>query len=439
MSARRTGTGLAAALATTMALAACSGGASSGDADNTIDGDASGSITVLTNRTDLVSDGTFEEYVAQFNETYPDVEVTVEGVNDYENTVRTRLNGSSYGDVLAIPSAVNPEQYSQFFEPLGPLSDFEQYRFTSSSSYDGTLYGIASGGNANGIVYNERVFADAGVAELPTTHEDWLEALQQIADNTDAIPLYTNYKDGWPLSQGMSNLGAITGNPDAATEMAHDPAPWTEGTDIYAIDSLLYDSVHAGLTEDDPLTTDWETSKSEMGAGNIGAMVLGSWAVSQIQAAAEDVGASADDIGYMAWPANVDGQQYAVVGGDYAYAVSLHSEAKAAAFAWITWFTEESGYAASQGMVSTVVDDPLPENLSAMADAGVELMETNPAPEGEEGLLDAVANEARIDLYGSNYRQELVDIARGAAEGDKDSYFAELNDRWGAAVQEVAG
>src|SRR5699024_11429126 len=140
-----------------------------------------------------------------------------------------------------------------------------------------------------------------------------------------------------------------------------------------------------------------------LGAVDIRTMARGSWAISQIQAAAEAAAASADDLGYMAWPANVDGHQHAVIGGPYAYAISKHSDAKAAAYAWITWFAEESGYTESEGMVSTVVDAPLPDNLSAMEDAGVELMETNPAPDGEEGLLDEIADESRIDLYGSNY------------------------------------
>ena len=80
------------------------------------------------------------------------------------------------------------------------------------------------------------------------------------------------------------------------------PEPWVEGTDIYAIDSLLYESVAAGLTEEDPLTTNWEQSKVDLGTGKIAAMTLGSWAISQMQAAAEDNGGSADDIGYMAFP-----------------------------------------------------------------------------------------------------------------------------------------
>jgi ABC-type glycerol-3-phosphate transport system substrate-binding protein len=431
--------GVAVFAAAAIALSACSGGGAN-DPNNTIDGEPKGTIKVLTNRTDLVSDGTFDEYAKAFNEQYPDVTVEFEGVNDYENSIKTRLNGTSYGDVLAIPAAVKPSQFEQFFEPLGDTADFaEKYRYTPKHSYDGVQYGIASGGNANGIVYNKKVFEEAGVTELPTSEAEWLDALQKIKDNTDAIPLYTNYKDGWPLSQGMGSLGAITNDVDAAINMAENPAPWTEGTDIYAIDSLLYDSVEAGLTEPDPLTTDWETSKTDLGSGKIGAMVLGSWAISQMQAAAEAAGASPDDIGYMAWPASVDGTQYATNDGDYGYGVSKNSKAKAAAAAWVKWFAEESGYTEDQGMVPTLKDAPLPANLKDLEEAGVVLIEPAAAPAGKESLLSDVANEAQIDLYGQVYRQKLVDIARGAADGDKASYFAELNDKWGAAAEQLAG
>ena len=440
MASRKAMAGLVALAATTaLVLTSCSGSAAS-DPDNTIDGDVSGEITVLTNRTDLVSDGTFDAYAAEFNKTYPDVTVTFEGVNDYENAVKTRLNGSSYGDVLAVPAAVKPAQFEQFFEPLGDTADFaEKYRYTSKHSYDGTQYAIASGGNANGIVYNKKVFEEAGITELPTSESEWLDALEQIKDSTDAIPLYTNYKDGWPLSQGMGSLGAITDDPDAAIHMAEDTEPWTEGTDIYAIDSLLFESVAAGLTEPDPLTTDWETSKTDLGSGKIGTMILGSWAISQMQAAAEKAGADPADIGYMAWPASVDGVQYATNDGDYGYGVSKHSDNKAAAWAWIQFFTEESGYTESQGMVPTLATAPLPENLSGLEEAGVQLIEPAAAPAGQESLLSDTANDAQVDIYGQVYRQKLVDIARGAAEGDKDSYFAELNERWGASVAKLAG
>ncbi|KJL41085.1 MULTISPECIES: ABC transporter substrate-binding protein [Microbacterium] len=430
--------GLALLATAAVAISGCAGGGAS-DADNTIDGEVKGDIKVVTWRTDLVEDGTYQKYADEFNKKYPDVKVTFEGITDYAGEMLTRMSTTNYGDVIGIP-AIKPEQYEQFLEPLGDTADFEDtYRFLPAASYDGTQYGIAWGGNANGVVYNKKVFEEAGVTALPTNEDEWLEALQKVKDNTDAIPLYTNYKDGWPLTQSFGNLGVVTDDADAPITMAEDTAPWTEGTDVYAIDSLLYDTVAAGLTEEDPLTTNWEQSKVDLGTGKIAAMTLGSWAISQMQAAAEDNGASADDIGYMAFPANVDGTQLAVIGGDYNLAVSKHSKAKAAAWAWIQWVVEDSGYTEAQGMISPVIDKPLPENLAGFEEAGVELMEINPAPAGKEGLINNVADDAQIDLYGPIYRQKLVDIARGAADGDKDSYFAELNERWGASVEKLQG
>ena len=66
-------------------------------------------------------------------------------------------------------------------------------------------------------------------------------------------------------------------------------------------------------------------------------------------------------------------------------------------------------------------------------------MELNPAPAGKEACINDIANDAEIDLYGTLYRQKLVDIARGAADGDKECYFAELNERWGALAESLAG
>ena len=430
--------GIALLATAAVAISGCAGGGAS-DADNTIDGDVKGDIKVVTWRTDLVEDGTFDKYAEEFNKKYPDVNVTFEGITDYAGEMLTRMSTTNYGDVIGIP-AVQPDQYEQFLEPLGDTADFEDtYRFLPAASYDGTQYGIAFGGNANGVVYNKKVFEEAGVTALPTTEDEWLDALQKVADNTDAVPMYTNYKDGWPLTQSFGNLGGITDDADAPITLAEDPAPWTEGTDIYAIDSLLYDTVAAGLTEDDPLTTNWEQSKVDLGTGKIATMPLGSWAISQMQAAAEDNGGSADDIGFMAFPANVDGTQLAVIGGDYNLAVSKHSKAKAAAWAWIQWVVADSGYTEAQGMISPVLDKPLPENLQGFEEAGVELMEINPAPAGQEGLINNIADDSQIDLYGPIYRQKLVDIARGAADGDKESYFAELNERWGASVEKLAG
>lgn len=420
----------------TLVLTSCAGNNAPSD-----DAKAEGEITFLTNRTDLETNGTWDAYIKEFQKTYPDVDVKVEAITNYGDDVRTRLNSpNGYGDVLSIP-IIPGDQFGDFFEPLGKTADMEkEYRFLTQSSYDGVQYGIALGGNANGIMYNTEVFKKAGITELPRTNEEFIEALKKVKANTDAIPYYTNYKDGWPLGgQWSSNIGAVTGDVDASNEMAHDKAPWTEGTDIYGIDSLLYDIVHEGLSEPDPLTTNWEQSKGDFVTGKIGAMVLGSWALSQFQAAAKDAGVDPSVVGYMAFPANTADKQYSVIGGDYGLAINKNSSHKAAARAWLDWLIQKSGFTDKEGTISAVRSAPLPQNLSSLSDGGVELIELTPAPAGEEALFNNIADESQVDIWGNLYRQRLVDTARGQAPGDKASFFAELNEKWGAAVQKLAG
>lgn len=74
-----------------------------------------------------------------------------------------------------------------------------------------------------------------------------------------------------------------------------------DDTHAYAVYKILYDAVADGLIEDDFATTDWEGCKGMINNGEIGCMVLGSWAYPQMEAAGEN-GA---DIGYMPFPITV--------------------------------------------------------------------------------------------------------------------------------------
>jgi raffinose/stachyose/melibiose transport system substrate-binding protein len=415
-----------------VALAGCS----SAPADSGSDGEITGEITVLTNRTDIV-DTVFQDYKAEFEAAYPGTTVNFEAITDYEGEVSIRLNTEDYGDVLLIPNSVTPDQFPLFFEPLGTIDELsETYRFVEEKSFDGNGYGVAITGNAQGIVYNKTVWEAAGVTELPTTPDEFLDALQAIADNTDAIPYYTNYADGWPLTQWGGNRG-ITGNVNESIDLTQSDAPWASGEYYEMTDGLLYDIVAAGLSEEDPLTTNWEESKTLIGSGQVATMVLGSWAITQMRDAAVAAGGSADEIGYMPFPYQVDGTFYSTIGGDYKNAINVNSDNKATARAWIEWFAAESGYAQSQGGLSPLVDGPSPDTLGDFDAAGVQYIELAPAPAGSESLENDIANTAEIDLWGPIYRQQLIDIARGAADGDKESFFEQLNQRWADARAQV--
>lgn len=417
---------IAGVAAATLLLAGCSTG---GGADQS--GDPTGDITVLTNRTDLVKDGTFDDYKVAFNKVYPDVNVEFQAITDYEGEVTTRLSTKNYGDVLGIPASVTPDQLPQFFEPLGDTEEMKNdYRFLNDKSFEGKQYGLPTFGNANGILYNKRIWAEAGVTDVPTTPDEFLDDLKAIQDNTDAIPYYTNYKDGWPLGSWQGQEG-FSDNPSVKADRDSTDDPWSEGNEQYIVDSLLFDVVSEGLSEPDPLTTDWEGSKALLATGKAATAVLGSWAVIQFQQAAEDAGADPADIGYMPFPYQVDGAFHSTIGGDFNNAINVNSDNKVAARAWVDWFTDDSGFSEIAGALPAAVDGENPSTLKDFTDADVQYVELEAA---ENPTLDSdIYNGAEIDLYGNLYRQKLIDVARGAADGDKKSYFAGLNDKWAKA------
>jgi ABC-type glycerol-3-phosphate transport system substrate-binding protein len=419
-----------------LTAAGCSGGTgghSGGSAASTASDPASvsGDITVLTNRTDLVSDGTLDKYAAEFSKIYPNVHVKFQGLTDYEGDVKIRMSSSDYGDVLLIPNALGQGDYPKFFADLGPASSLDaEYRWISKGTVNSEVYGIAQNGNATGFVYNKKVWAQAGITAWPKTPEEYLQDLQAIKAKTSATPYYTNYHDGWPLTSWQAALGSVSCSKDAQNNLATNTAPWAAGGELNTIDTLLYTTVKSGLTEADPTTTNWENSKTLLGGGKAATMWLGSWAVSQMQAAATKAGAQASDIGFMPFPVQVNGKYCSVDGADYLQAVSIHSAHKAAARAWLDWFTDKSTYAQDQGDVPTLKSAPLPAYLKTFSDSGVELLELS---QDKTATVNAIDNASEIGLNKPDYRQHLVDLARGAASGSLDADFADLNKKWADA------
>lgn len=427
MAMKRTLGVVAAVTAVGLLLAGCSAGGSTPSAK------PKGTITVLTNRTDIVKT-TFAKYAKQFEKLYPGTTVKFQAITNYEGDVAVRLNSKNYGDVLDIPNSVKPAQLPEFFVPFGTVTaEAKKWRFVNQEAYNGKVYGISTFGNAQGIVYNKKIWAQAGLTTPPTTPAAFISDLKKIKAKTSAIPYYTNYKDQWPLSQWQGNIG-LTGDPNANNELTDSKAPWTPGQPQYIADNLLYTIVHDGLSEPDPTTTDWNTSKSLIGSGKIATMLLGSWAISQMQAAAVTAGGKASDIGYLPFPYQKNGKFYSTISSDYTLGVSKYSTNKVTAEAWVQWFNTKSGFAASQGAISPVLGSANPSTLADFTADRVTYIEENPAPKGKESLQANIASAAQIDLFGYVYRQKLVDIARGAASGSESAYFAQLNSEWASAA-----
>ena len=394
--------------------------------------DLSAEIKFYNNRTDMDSDDyggkNWKQYLEDFNKEYPNIKVDVITDTNYAEDALTHLQSGNYETVMCIP-AVDMADLSTYFMSYGDYDTMSSLvNYSNRWLYQGQVYGVPLAATTQGIVYNKKVFADAGVTDVPKTPEEFIAALKD--KNPDCIPLYTNYAAGWTMG-AWDDYIAITATGDATyknQKLAHTKDPFKDygdGTHPYAVYKILYDAVAGGLTEDDYSTTDWEGSKSMLNNGEIGCMVLGSWAYPQMEAAGEN----ADDIGYMPFPISVNGEQYASAGADYSYGINVNAsdDEKQAALIFVKWMTEKSGFSYNE--------DGLPVAKSSsdtkLDFSGVTFLEDEPAVEGEEDLLNALNADSELNVNNGG-NDKIQAIIEHAANGDEsfDDIMNEWNQKW---------
>ena len=439
------------ALAASMVLTMTACGSSSGDGDEannsgkevpTIDKinlgedykDISAEIHILTDRTDIV-DTKYKEYADTFNKEYPNIKVTYEAVTDYAENITLRLTNGDWGDICFIPTTVDKKDLGTYFAPLGDFSTLDAtYNFVVEKTFDNTVYGIPNGGTAGGVAYNKKVWKEAGIEELPKTPDEFLDDLKLIRSNTKATPLYTNFSAGWTMGAWNDYVGiASNGDPDYKNnKLLHQKDPFTKNSEMsgpYAVFYTLYEAVSRKLVEEDPASSDWESSKGKINSGEIATMVLGSWCVNQFK----EAGDTPEDVGYMPFPITCNGKQSAAAGGQYAYAVNKNSSAdnQIASMIYIKWLLEESPIFDDEGSIPSVKGKELPASLAEFE--GVELISDNAAKEGEENLYDDIRNTAEV-LSGD---QPVMDVLQAALYNERslDDLMKEWNEKWTSAQE----
>ena len=402
--------------------------------------DFTATIKWTTHRTDRGEDGTLDALVAEFNKVYPNITVEVEAIPDFAEEALLRLSSGDYADIMAIP-AIDKAEYATYFYPLDTFENMDkEINFASQTEYGGYTYGVPYMANAQGVLYNKAVFEAAGVTEIPATPDDFIAALQAIKDNTDAIPLYTNYAAGWTMGAWDAYVGCVSNGDDTYMnqKFVHTANPFAnngDGTGAYALYKILYDAVANGLIEDDYTTTDWEGCKGMLNRGEIGAMVLGSWAYAQMV----EAGDHGEDVGYMPFPITVGGTQYALAGGDYASAINVNSsdENKTAAMIFLKWLTEDSGWCYNEGGYTVDKEGQNPDMYAAFD--GCTVLSDKPALSGEEDFLNQMNSESELSFNAGGDRkvQRIVEAASTGSESF-DDIMADWTAAWNDA-QDMLG
>lgn len=401
--------------------------------------DLTATIKFLHCRTDREEDGTYAALWAKFNEMYPNIKVESEGITDFAEDALLRLSTGDWGDIMFIP-AIDKADLPTYFQPMDTVENMKnEINFAEMWTNGDISYGVPCLANAQGVVYNKRIFAEAGITELPKTPDEFIAALQAIKDNTAAIPLYTNYAAGWTMGAWDAYLGCVSEGDDTYfnQKFVHTAAPFEDkgdGTGAYALYKILFDATEKGLIEDDYTTTDWEGCKGMINRGEIGCMVLGSWAFVQMQQG----DSHPEDIGYMPFPITVGGTQYVLAGGDYNYGINVNAsdDNKTAAMVFVKWMTEESGWCYSEGGYTVAKDGQNPDMYEAFNTCT--LLSDVPSLPGEESFVNDMNAESELSFNaGGNAKVQRIIEAAATGSETFDDIMADWTKAWNAAQDEL--
>jgi raffinose/stachyose/melibiose transport system substrate-binding protein len=391
-------------------------------------GEVSGEITFYTNRTDLVQAGEFKNWVDQFKAKYPKVtDVKVVGMADYLGGLRPRMNSGDFGDVVLILPSIPSTQYKQFYEPLDDLGYKDKIYFPDEwkDKSSDVSYGISSGNSVEGLVYNKLALTKAGVTPPLKTLTGLYEAADQLK-KADIIPFYINFGAQWPLQQVDKLPLLIAKDALVYEKMLDQDKPFSGADAPYRKALTIFKTmIDKGWTEKDLMTNQWEDSKARVAQGKAAMYYLGNWVIPQVLTTG---GGKAEDIGFMPIPVDDTGELKAMMGYDFAYAVSKFSKNKDTAKAFIKFMLEDSDFADKSGFIPTIKarEPGLAQLKEFMSYQPTIIPVKNNSPRFTE-----VGNRAKIDFYGGSYVQSVM------LASNFEQALEQLDSRWNKARKRV--
>ncbi|MCG2799800.1 MAG: ABC transporter substrate-binding protein [Cellulomonas sp.] len=279
--------------AAVLSLAACSSGTSTSATSSA--GPTTITFSYLWSGVEAES---LEKIIAEFNASQD--EIVVEGVSNPDTTAQLTAMSSSEGsfDISDhFGSSVGAYASKGILAPLDEFIEADGYDTSDfipsvldQMSYDGQYYSMPIAVHTQMLMYNKTLFAEAGIAEAPTTTEEWAQDIAALTkvDSTGAITQlgYGNME----LDTDFTTLGFVFGGQWFDEDGT--PTPDNEGN--VAGLSFYVDNVPAAYGAD--AVTTFESGFGEIASaqnpfytGQLATIIEGAWEVNLINQYAPDL------------------------------------------------------------------------------------------------------------------------------------------------------
>jgi arabinogalactan oligomer/maltooligosaccharide transport system substrate-binding protein len=418
--------GVAAALALSLFATACSGDQPA-PAPPTDPKDLKADLT-WWDTSDPKNEGpAFQELISRFNQSYPNIKINYQSVPfaDAQNKFKTAAAAKSGApDILRAEVAWVPEfaslGYLYALDGSELLADASDYLETplSSDRFNGKTYGVPQVTDSLALLYNKKIFSDAGLTDAPKTWAD----VQTTAASIKAKP----GKDGLFINAGgYFMMPFIYGEGGDLVDAQNKKITVNSDANVAGI-KVAQDLISSGAAVKPPANDSYGTMMTLFKEQKVAMIINGPWEINNIRTAPSFGGI--DNLGIAAVPAGSKKAGAPVGGHNYVIWSGVPAEKTAAATAFVKFMnsTESQAFLADKiGVLPTrksaydiasVKNNPVITAFKPVVDAAV----ARPwIPEGGQffGPLDTTATEtlvqgkdakASLDKVARKYKAEVV-------------------------------
>ena len=363
---------MAAALGTVVALGGCAASPSDG-------------ITTLSFfqfKGEALED--FNEIIADFEAENPDIRVVQNQVADSETLIRTLLVKDKAPDVITLNANGGFGDLSQagvFYdfadEPvLETINPAVQEILAELGTKQGEVNGLGYVNNANGVIYNQDIFAEQGL-EVPETWEEFI-AVCDALEAAGITPFYGTLADSWTGMPSWNALGAYASQDGFFDDMR------AEGEDVGADSAVSFQKDFPEVMEQQAQLFSYmqegyrgrtyDDGNAAFARGESAMLLQGIWALNPVKAINPDINAA-----IFPYPAADDPDDRLLVSGvDVVVTMAKDTPHREEALRFIEYLFEVGvieEFAASQNMIPSVTgaelsDDPALQSVKPYFDEG---------------------------------------------------------------------
>ena len=294
----------------------------------------------------------FNEQVAKFEAaTDYTIKNSPIGHEDFKTDILVRAAGDSLPDVFSYWAGAR----TQFVADSGSLHPIDEMWSRegldgvvakavadSATLYNGKRYLVPFNYHYAGMFYNAKVFADAGVTDLPATWEAFLALCETLASK-GVTPIALGSKHRWPAQFWFDYLLLRTAGPDYRAKLMEGSVAYDDA-EVKAAMALWKDLTDKGYFAPNANADTWTDASDKVARGDAAMTLMGTWITGYWNGLGLEPGADYD---FFPFPAITEGVPGAVVGPVDGLVISNDGGNPAGAEAFLAYMMSDTDVQAS--------------------------------------------------------------------------------------------